>query len=210
MHSVQCRRASAPKLREVQGGEVLQRLAGLHQPGPTNESRPTAQNGQTRSRPGVHVVDSQPCTAIRDGTFLHNRTEEKTFQLLIDCLRLAQEDFHKFSSVNLEGSIYAGSPSSEPAFRTFIASAKSRRTSSHHGGPTRSLRSAFSTHEKSDIQETYGDNSMPMKLRMLAEKIHGHPPSGQPGASMLNMQASMETGSRQGWASTTIDMQNVR
>nr|OQO09251.1 hypothetical protein B0A51_17271 [Rachicladosporium sp. CCFEE 5018] len=204
MHSVQCRGASAPKLRESTYG------------------------AEWASRPGVHVVDSQPFTAIRDGTFLHNRTEEKTFQLLIDCLRLAQEDFYKFSSVNLEGSIFAGSPSSEPAFRTFIASAKSRpnllppwwtdakleeciqyprREQLDKRNRNFDLRYA---QEKSDIQETYGDNSMPMKLRMLAEQIHGHPPSGQPGASMLNMQASMETGSRQGWASTTIDMQNVR
>ncbi|OQO07731.1 hypothetical protein B0A48_07428 [Cryoendolithus antarcticus] len=192
-----------------------------------NGSQSTAQNGQTPFRPGAQVVDSQPFTAIRDGTFLHNRTEEKTFQLLIDCLRLAQEDFYKFSSVNLEGSIFAGSSSSEPAFRTFIASAKScpnllppwwtdakleeciqypRREQEDKRNKNFDLRYA---QEKSDIQETYGDNSMPMKLRMLAEKIYGHPPSGQPGASMLNIQASMETGSRQGWASTTIDMQHV-
>lgn len=40
--------------------------------------------------------DLKPFTAISNNTFLHDRNEEKTFQILIDIIRVRQDDVYVF------------------------------------------------------------------------------------------------------------------
>lgn len=46
--------------------------------------------------------------------------------------------------------------------------------------------------EKPDIINHYGEERMPMQLRMLSEAIYGRGPAGQDGAGVRRMMMSME------------------
>jgi splicing suppressor protein 51 len=72
--------------------------------------------------------DTKPFTAISKNMFLHNRSKEQTFKLLIDLLRMRQEDEYNLDGDTMVGTIYNLEPSSEKAFRTFIRF--------RHGGTT--------------------------------------------------------------------------
>jgi len=47
---------------------------------------------------------------------------------------------------------------------------------------------------KKDIQKHYGDELMPMQLRMFGEEIDGTMPAGHPGQSLRDMIAAHEDG----------------
>ena len=155
--------------------------------------------------PSVGEQDTKPFTAISKNTFLHNRSQEQTFQLLIDLIRLRQEDESRFEGKAMVGTIYNLEPSSEKAFRNFISKAKavsgilppwwddnsleqcleySRKSSDF------SLRSA---QEKHDIQKTWADERMPMKLRMVAERMYGYTPGGSKSDDMLAKMMRVES-----------------
>lgn len=150
--------------------------------------------------------DTKPFTAISKNTFLHNRSREQTFQLLIDVIRMRQEDEYNFEGETMIGTIYNLEPSSENAFRSFISKAKAvsgllppwwddeslkQCLEYSRKSPDFSLRSA---QEKHDIQETWGDDRMPMKLRMVAERVYGYTPGGSKSDAMLAQMMGIENG----------------
>ncbi|KAM0701253.1 hypothetical protein Q7P35_011614 [Cladosporium inversicolor] len=154
----------------------------------------------------VTEQDTKPFTAISKDTFLHNRSQEQTFQLLIDLFRIRQEDEYKLDGDIMIGTIYNLEPSSEKAFRTFIRRAKAvtrlllpwwndnslnECLEYSRKSPDSSLRSA---QEKHDIQETWGDENMPMKLRMVSERAYGYTPGGFKSDDMLASMIEVENG----------------
>ncbi|CAK4029829.1 Hypothetical predicted protein [Lecanosticta acicola] len=173
------------------------------------------------SAPGEKIPkrsNSKPFTAIYHNNFLHDRPEEETFKILIDILRMRQEDTHAFEGDNMDGSIYNGERTSERAFRQFLRKAKQvegflppwwsdeKVEECVRFGLQSNDFSLGSAQEKSDIQEAWGDDKMPMKLRMLGEKVYGNTPGtgSQGGSTMLQMMMGMERGS--GMHSSTLDM----
>lgn len=161
--------------------------------------------------------DQKPFTAISQNAFLHDRTEEKTFQILIDCLRMRQEDMYSIEQEHMDGSIYDEEPTSEGAFRIFIRKAAKVDgllppwwTSEKLDECVRySLASAdyslAHAQEKHDIQKQWGDDKMPMKLRLIGERVWGNSPGGMSGNAILGMMMSQEKGT--GPANTsTIDI----
>lgn len=96
--------------------QACARLAqgGRQAPVETNSKQPFAAGEQ----------DKKPFTAIDRNVFLHDRTEEKTYQLLIDTLRMRQEDEYVLEGSIMRGTIYDQEPSSEKAFRTLIRKTK--------------------------------------------------------------------------------------
>jgi splicing suppressor protein 51 len=68
--------------------------------------------------------DKKPFTAIANNVFLHNRSKDQTFQLLIDALRMRQEDMYALDGDTMPGTIYNMERSSENAFRIFIRKAQ--------------------------------------------------------------------------------------
>ena len=74
--------------------------------------------------PAAAEQDTKPFTAISKNTFLHNRSQEQTFQLLIDLIRMRQEDEYNLDGETMVGTIYNLEPSWEKAFRSFISKAK--------------------------------------------------------------------------------------
>ncbi|KFY17702.1 hypothetical protein V492_00448 [Pseudogymnoascus sp. VKM F-4246] len=115
--------------------------------------------------------------------FLHNRPEAEVFTLLIVSFKLRIKDEHVFSR-NQTGVYVDGKP---PAlFQKFLLLAESRphllpgwwsptmREKCEKLAVNSELGSVVScVIEKSDVQDCYGDNMMPLKLRVLNEKICG-------------------------------------
>ncbi|SMQ52660.1 unnamed protein product [Zymoseptoria tritici ST99CH_1A5] len=166
--------------------------------------------------------DSKPFTAIYHNNFLHDRSEEETFKILIDTLRMRQEDMYSFHGDTMPGTIYDGSSTSIPAFRQFIRKAQAVegflppwwtdakleqciRFSKDEGGF-----SLAGAQEKSDIQETWKDTQMPMKVRMLGERVYGTAPGGRKGDEMLATMVGLECRSAGPQFSTMMDMAGLR
>ncbi|KAK5676787.1 hypothetical protein LTS10_010551 [Elasticomyces elasticus] len=151
-------------------------------------------------------TDDKPFAAIYHNNFPHDRSEKETFKILIDLIRMRQEDVYNLDGDTMEGTIYDQEPTSEPAFRKFLDKAKAtagflppwwtdKKTEECVAFGLRS--SSFSlecAQEKSDIQKEWGDHHMPMKLRMLGEKVYGNTPGGSRSEGMLARQMSLESG----------------
>jgi splicing suppressor protein 51 len=150
--------------------------------------------------------DKKPFTAIANNVFLHNRSKDQTFQLLIDALRMRQEDMYALDGDTMRGTIYNMERSSEKAFRVFIRKAQAvegllppwwtKSTVNEcitysRGSSDFSLECA---QEKHDIQETWKDFHMPMKLRMVTEPVYGYTPGGRKRDGMMAMMVAYEGG----------------
>ena len=115
--------------------------------------------------------------------FLHNLPQGEVFTLLIDCFRMRMEDEYSFGGNTI--GIYNGDKPLPP-FKKFLSLAESRQAIlpswwspakrrecerlAVDGSQWSDINAAV---EKSDIQDHYNDNMMPMKLRILGEKIYG-------------------------------------
>jgi splicing suppressor protein 51 len=114
--------------------------------------------------------------------FLHNIPGDKAFNYLIDCFRMRVEDEYVFGGNTI--GIYNGDKPL-PEFKKFLSLAESRqailppwwspakRWECERLAVNGTFSNIHGAVEKSDIQEQYNDNMMPMKLRVLGEKIYG-------------------------------------
>ena len=61
------------------------------------------------------------------------------------------------------------------------------------------------------MQKEWKDDRMPMKLRMVAERVYGNTPGGHRSDAMLGMMVSMEggDGDNAGLHSTTLDFASL-
>jgi splicing suppressor protein 51 len=112
-------------------------------------------------------------------------------------LRMRQEDEYNLDGDTMIGTIYNMEPNSEKAFREFIRKAKAVSGLLPPWWDDKSLKECISysrkstdfslrsAQEKHDIQETWGDRNMPMKLRMVAERVYGYTPGGFESDAML-------------------------
>lgn len=164
--------------------------------------------------------DKKSFTAIDWNVFLHDRTEEKTYQLLIDTLRMRQEDEYVLEGSIMGGTIYDQESNSEKAFRTLIGKTKAvpgilppwwdeqstgKCLNYARNSPNFSLACA---QEKHDIQERWADSKMPTKLRILAERKYGYTPGGHRSDAMLGFMIGTE-GGESGMVSITIDIASL-
>ena len=115
--------------------------------------------------------------------FLHHLSEKDTFIWLIDCYRMRVEDDYKFAG-DLRGLYNNDDPLED--FQEFLDLAQKRngllpkwwsdekrRTCERLAVDTTQWSDLNCAVEKADVIEHYGDNLMPMKLRLLAEKVYG-------------------------------------
>lgn len=65
-----------------------------------------------------HISD--PFTRIDKGTFLHDRPEKDVYKLLVDALRMSEQDWFKLGGKRIPNSVYDGKKSSIATFRTFV------------------------------------------------------------------------------------------
>jgi splicing suppressor protein 51 len=131
--------------------------------------------------PGFHAINS--ALGLSNDDYLHKMPEDEALRQLIDCFRMRVEDEYVFGGQNI--GIYGGD-SPLPEFRRFLRLAESRagllppwwnkdknekcEGIALAGDGWNDINCAV---EKSDIQEHYKDPTMPMKLRILGEKIYG-------------------------------------
>ena len=131
---------------------------------------------------------------IGSDDYLHQFSEKDAFRQLVDCYRLRVEDDYKFSG-DTRGLYNGDDPLAD--FQDFLDLAETRsgvlptwwskekRKECEEGAvgttdwsdpnapPTQLWSDLTAAVEKQDIIEEYGDSLMPMKLRLLAEKIYG-------------------------------------
>jgi splicing suppressor protein 51 len=159
--------------------------------------------------------DKYPFHAIYQSTYLHNRDETKTYQLLIDCLRMRQEDVYALEGDTMAGTIYSQEPSSVRALKQFLRKAKwiprffppwwteEKEKACIEYGMNDSHFSLECAQEKNDIQKTWKNPQMPMKLRLIAESVYGDTPAGSKSEHVMEMMMQTERGK---FTATTLDV----
>ncbi|OCT45633.1 putative MYND domain protein [Cladophialophora carrionii] len=176
---------------------------------PTNTNNSTNPTSDT-TYPGLSAPQAvpRPFHALSERKFLHNRAEDDVYKLLVDCYRFRVEDDYVFAGHVEEDCIYGGAPDSYKPFQRFLRKAEGRdgllpswwtsanaKACLEYGKDPRNWSDLCCAIEKHDVTEHYGDNLMPMKLRMLGEQILGTGPGGQSGAAMMQLQTQAERGS---------------
>ena len=115
--------------------------------------------------------------------YLHQFSEKDAFRQLVDCYRMRVEDDYTFAG-DTRGLYNDDDPLAD--FQEFLDLAETRSgilpswwsdgkrwECEEKAMDTEEWSDLHSAVEKHDIIEHYGDNTMPMKLRLLAEKIYG-------------------------------------
>ncbi|KAF9342775.1 hypothetical protein BGX26_006866 [Mortierella sp. AD094] len=177
------------------------------------KTTPSAPRPASASK-GLSTTIQKPFHKLHAKTWLHDRPEKDTYNLLIDTYRLKMEDMYKFDGSAEADSVYNGSSDGSEGLKRFLRLAeskpgvlppwwsKAKAEECLQFGMTDDWASLASAVEKADLIKHYDDALMPMQLRMLGEQVYGTGPGGMSGASMLQQQMMMETGSGH---FTTID-----
>ncbi|KAF1914403.1 hypothetical protein BDU57DRAFT_519376 [Ampelomyces quisqualis] len=160
-----------------------------------------------------------PFTQLDKGKYLHGHPEKDVYKLLIDSFRMRQADDKNFEGKTAPRSIYTGASSSIDPFRKYIAKAATRPgllppwwdaakqkecEAFGESGEWSDLRKDVS---KQKMIQHYGDQRMPMQVRMLAEAIYGVGSMGQDGTFMRRNMMEMEQGGPgNGFISTMLNL----
>lgn len=146
----------------------------------TNNPKPS--NSSSSFPFQTHTIDPSTLQSTLAGDDLHTMSPEALYGHLIDSYRMRVEDEYTFRG-DATG-VYAGD-SPVPGFRRFLEKAQKKKllpawwdkdklaacvTFGMRKDHWFDLGCAV---EKADVQEHYGDPLMPMKLRILAEKVTG-------------------------------------
>ena len=149
----------------------------------------SSQQSNARNKPQATTnFDAMPKVAgdffknICQDNYLHQFSEKDTFRQLIDCYRMRVEDDYKFSG-DTRGLYNGDDPL--PDFQEFLNLAEARngilpswwsdakrKACEKRAVGTAEWSDLNAAVEKQDVIEHYGDPTMPMKLRLLAEKIY--------------------------------------
>lgn len=173
-------------------------------------------NTNTSTTRGLEKHFADNFTRIDRGTYLHDRPVRDVYKLLIDTYRLRMDDVAKFDAVREPDSLYApGVTDSLPGFRAFLrrvrdkqgllpswwSDEKEQECEALGSDPAGwcSLRNKV---DKAAIQDHYGEQSLPMQLRMVGEAIYGRGPGGSDGTSMRKMMMAAENGGLDGHAAS--------
>ena len=135
----------------------------------------------------VHTVDPSNISSLLSDSALHNLPEKTVYNHLIDAYRLRVEDDYTFTGSIRHDSLYGGGQPIKD-FRRFLDkaekqkgllpgwwSAAKRRECEKVAVDKKGWSCLAFAVEKSDVQEHYGNPLMPMRLRVLAEKVYGRP-----------------------------------
>jgi mitochondrial splicing suppressor protein 51 len=131
--------------------------------------------------PGFNVTNQ--LLGLSDNKYLHNLLEKDVFVQLVDCFRLRCDDEYTYTGDGM--GIYGGDvEDAAKCFEEFLDLAEKRKgllpawwsrakRAECERSATRGWSDISCAVEKSDIVEHYRDPMMPMKLRVLGEKVYG-------------------------------------
>jgi len=147
-----------------------------------------------------------PFTRLDQGKYLYDRPQTDVYKLLIDSFRIRQADDFAYEGKATPSSVYTGTLSSTEPFRQYLEKASARQEllpkwwTDEKGeecvvfgesGAWSNLRKKVT---KQEVIEHYGDDKMPMQLRMLAETVYGTGTMGQDGSDVRKLMVQMESG----------------
>ena len=147
---------------------------------------------------------SKPFTRLDENAWIHDRPEKDVYKLLIDSFRMRQEDSSTIDGDVDQKSIYTGASDSTAGFRKFIQLASKRPNLLPSWWNTEKLEECenFGLGDnwsnlkrkvnKAEITEHYGDDKMPMQMRMFAEAVYMRGPGGHSGKAMRQLMMTME------------------
>lgn len=174
----------------------------------SNASASNTEHNTSYESPAVTNLQKQipnPFTRLDKHTYLHDRPEEDVYKLLIDSFRLRQEDNFVHEGKTDAKSVYSGAASSIEGFRKYLQLASSRskvlppwwdadkqKDCEDLGESDTEWSNLKHKVKKQDLVDRYGDQKMPMQLRMMAEIVYGRGPGGQDGTGMRRMMMNME------------------
>lgn len=168
-----------------------------------------AEHSRTYSSPHLKDLEKHvpnPFTRLDQNKYLHDRPEKDVYKLLIDSFRMRQDDDFKFEEKTSPPSVYTGASSSVVPFRQYLAKTETRTgllppwwstdkqkecETFGQSGARNNLREKVT---KQDVIQHYGDDKMPMQVRMLAEAIYGAGTMGQDGSHARKMMVQMDNG----------------
>jgi splicing suppressor protein 51 len=174
-------------------------------------------NNKEKATQEKYKID-KPFHQLHERKWLHNRPQDDTYKLVIDCFRMQMADALKFDGLIHSGDVRGGAKSSLPEFKKWLQLAKDARgvlpawwndekeSECIALGSMSGWSSLEKSIEKSDIMEEYGMSDMPMQLRLLGEQISGRGPGGQSGTAMMQMQMQIEQGGKH---AATLDMSRM-
>ncbi|KAL5398906.1 hypothetical protein PMIN03_012734 [Paraphaeosphaeria minitans] len=169
----------------------------------------------------VHVPN--PFTRLDQGNYLYDRPQTDVYKLLVDSFRMRQADDFAYEGKAMPRTVYTGFSSSTEPFRQYLEKAAARPkllppwwTSEKdeecvifgQSGAWSNLEKKLT---KQEVIEHYGDDKMPMQLRMLAEMVYGTGTMGQDGSEVRKLMVRMESGgSENGQYMSMIDASRLR
>ncbi|KAF1952091.1 hypothetical protein CC80DRAFT_528067 [Byssothecium circinans] len=153
----------------------------------------TEHGGADSTLKGVEKHVPDPFTRLDKGTYLHDRPETDVFKLLIDSFRMRQADDFNFENKATPRSLYTGATSSIEPFRKYLDKAAAQPECAKFGesGAWSDLRKKVT---KQEISQHYGNDRMPMQMRMLAEAVYGCGTMGQDGSGIRKLMMQAESG----------------
>lgn len=184
----------------------------------------SANTGNTNTQPGPKLKNiekqiANPFTRLDQGKYLHDRPETDVFKVLIDSFRIREADDFNFEKLTAPQSVYSNASSSIVPFRAYLTLASTRALLPPWWSPEKQKQcEAFGESgawndlrrrvDKQDIMAHYGDQKMPMQLRMFAEAVYGRGSMGQDGTFMRRQMAAMENGA--GGFMSMMDMSSFK
>lgn len=186
--------------------ENAQARAATDAPSKPQHHSTQAPNTASHNQP-LDINIKKPFHRLHAKTWLHGRSERDVYKLLIDTYRLrVVEDNNLTGNVDVD-SPYGGATADggTSGFRRFLRMAQripgllpewwcpAKTTECIQMGCRTRGWNVEATITIRAIMMYYGDNSMPMQLRMLGEQIYGTGPGGQNGAGVMQLQLQIES-----------------
>ncbi|KAF1356215.1 putative MYND domain protein [Delphinella strobiligena] len=141
----------------------------------TNSATPGT---NSRSSKVLDVTIDKPYHKLDAGTWLHDRSENDVYKLLIDTCRVRLDDNYNLEQKNTKDSVFAGEPHTGLLPPWWSAEKAKECIALGMDKPDDWYSLRFGP-EKGDIIKHYGDDKMPMQMEMLGEQVYGSGPGGQ-------------------------------
>jgi splicing suppressor protein 51 len=184
----------------------------------TSENRNTSNAKASNTKTALEKRVDKPFHRLESKTWLHDRPGKDVFKLLIDTYRLSIDDDFTFERIRDRDTIYGGASDSLKGFQAFVSiaemrqtllpswwSEKKRKECEDFGMASDSWQNLRRKVSKAAIVQKYGDEHMPMQMRMFREQVTGRGPMGQDSTAMRRVQMKMEGGELEGMKAATID-----